>query len=159
MISSPLHNCIQVNLEIEYFKQKLTEYYKENKNLKQKVAELNTENEKYRNKIWKDVNCQTDKIKSVEVIKSSTSSSKIPISINNRMTPIVYPSKCSVCSNEKSKVKQDLKMYSTAQLDKRSIGVNTFDSDIYNKQNKVKKLGNYIAIKYLLYIFRNLEKL
>jgi len=137
MISSPLHNCIQVTLEIEYFKQKLTEFYKENKTLKQKVAQLNTENEKYRNKNAKDVDCQTDINKSVESNKSSNSSSKIPISINNRMTPIVYPNKCSVCLNEKSKVKQDLKMYSTAQLEKRSIGVNTFDSDIYNKQNKV----------------------
>jgi hypothetical protein len=144
MIFSPLHNCIQVNLEIQYFKQKLTEFYKENKSLRQKVAELNKENEKFLNKKFRDVDSQTDSSKSVEVNKPTSSSSKIPISIHNRMTPIVYHTKCSVCSNDKFNAKQDFKMYSKIQLDKRSIGVNTFDSDIYNKQNKVKKLKIHI---------------
>ncbi len=42
---TPIHNCLQANLENEYYKEKLTEFYKENKYLKEKLKDFQNQND------------------------------------------------------------------------------------------------------------------
>src|SRR5690606_13531007 len=94
-----IHNCIQSTLENDYFKQKLTEFYKENKRLKEQITKLTSENNTLKvcnlvHSIKQDAYCQTNIINHCDKLinNSSLALSKPPI-----------PSKCSVCTNTNNK--------------------------------------------------------
>lgn len=141
-IVTPIHNCIQTSLENDYFKEKLTEFFKENKKLKEEIKQLANENKNYKQRLElskSNSSCQTDDSGSNTATNQKT---KIPININrtNLQKNIEFSSqtRCSVCSkasNSNSK-NQDAQTEPT----KVSTAANTFDNDIYNKQNKVNFL-------------------
>jgi hypothetical protein len=142
----PIHNCVQTALENDYFKEKLTEFYKENKKLKQQLAGLKTvpvttvdgnENSTPDVSIIKtervERSCQTtDEAKQLK----SMSSSLIP-------RPIVHfaSGKCSVCCSQRSGKKPSLNTRSrqcqTEPLVDKPLAPQVVDKDAYNKQNKV----------------------
>ena len=100
----PIHDCVKTSLENEYFKQKLTEFYKENRRLKEQISLLEKQSDE-KTTATAETSTQTTN-QAAQQTKASTS--------------------CSVC-NRPNKPKQ---------LDSSDIKA-TFDSDIYNKQNKV----------------------
>lgn len=114
-MSSPLHNCFQTELEIKYFKEKLTEFFIENKKLKSQIAVLEAKN--ITPKTF-DISCQTSNTspQSVQeeknILKPFT---KIPIYTSNP--------RC-------------LKCIAKSSVSVQTKAVNTFDNDIYNQQNK-----------------------
>lgn len=81
MLAQPIHNCLQANLENEYYKEKLTEFYKENKKLKEQLRLALNEN---------------DKLKSVQIDISKKSDSSTQTNCKEESK------KCSVCEKTKN---------------------------------------------------------
>lgn len=120
---TPIHNCIHASLENEYFKQKLTDYYKENRRLKEEIKLLRTQSEtgSVKNIFDEDqrVNISTQTLSEVndpaeQLGKGSTG--------------------CSTCK------KKPLRSSSSSAIARGNQGKNqeqAFDNDTFNKQNKV----------------------
>ena len=138
MISSPIHNCIQVSLENDYFRQKLTEYYKQNKLLKEQLSvataaaavgnkSLSSATDGYERKATavSDNSCQTDNLPDsiAPSSKPKTSSSDEP-----------QISTAQVCNNNKCKSKIPVRSQPAILLHTTKAAI---DKDFYNKQNKV----------------------
>jgi hypothetical protein len=143
--TTPYHNCIQVTLENDYFKGKLKQFYIENKSLKEKLSQLELQLKKKPNESdTKNIN----ENKQRECIDKDTFKSKIPIRhkrlskslmiqtasnlVENKNN--IESTRCTVCSNNTNRI-----ILANASKSNCNCGYNNnqFDSDIYNKQNKV----------------------
>jgi len=116
-MSTPLHNCFQTELEIKYFKEKLTEFFIENKNLKSQIVCLDAkraDTKKNEKSTQTSSNASTDAVQQdkTNILKPFT---KIPIYTSNP--------RC-------------LKCISKSSVSVQTKAVNTFDNDTYNQQNK-----------------------
>jgi hypothetical protein len=114
-MSTPLHNCFQTELEIKYFKEKLTEIFLENKKLKNQLVFLEGKNVETQRI---DASCQTSNV-SIESLADKANIlkpfTKIPIYTSNP--------RC-------------LKCISKSSVSVQTKAVNTFDNDFFNQQNK-----------------------
>ena len=111
---TPIHNCLKANLENEYYKEKLTEFYKENKSLKEKLKEFQNQNDQLKQ-------LTTKHRVSREVSTQTTNDSKITISA--ALVEKYNQSSCSVCDRKTPNTSNPL--------------VNNADNELFNKQNKV----------------------
>ena len=128
---TPLHNCIQTNLENQYYREKLTDFYKENRNLKEQLNILISKKEDPKSTPKNEVSIQTgdyiETPKNIPKIQiSSSTTSKLQKTINSTY--------CSVCARPSSKYNES---NIQTQTNKVTTGSNTCDDDMYNKQNKV----------------------
>ncbi|CAF0827711.1 unnamed protein product [Brachionus calyciflorus] len=103
------HNCLKINLENEYFKEKITEIYNENKRLKEQIANLNAISKS-------EAGCQTiqknDEIICISNIKSNKGSIKCSICQRNTEANSTKQNKnIQEFSKDKSKFKENLEMY------------------------------------------------
>jgi hypothetical protein len=119
----PIHDCVQTSLENEYFRQKLTEFYKENKRLKEEINLLkNIPTRDLDETPRSEISTQTVRVEfASDVPRGSTT--------------------CSVCCD---RVNTTQKTSTTRALknSKENSGIKTnekFDSDFFNQQNKVFK--------------------
>ncbi len=126
----PIHDCIKITLENEYFKEKLTEYYKENRRLKEQLEDLL---KKY----------NTPEQLSPKKIENS---SQTTLNLDAGATPITtsVKSSCSVCNKSNKTIKS---------INKNNLNTinEPFDNDIFNKQNKVNYFSNFVHLFLLLY--------
>jgi hypothetical protein len=140
----PIHNCVKISLENEYYKEKLTEFYKENKTLKKQIDCLAKENDELKNKLKSvkqhaDSSCQT----TLDITTEHSKDSKSPISNPKQADTKFSSSKCTVCSrksssNQRNKIIQtDDRLSNTKTSLVSSNSSTNFDKDVYNKQNKV----------------------
>lgn len=139
------HDFTKIDLQNRYLKEKLTEFYKENKRLHTHIKELLDENETLRVERHRD-DCTTRKDHATSPIvfqKSEKPPKPDSQTVLQRNLLLTSGSKCSVCVNKsKSNTKSSLsfcknKSSQTDFAEKTSIAVNTFDKDVYNRQNKV----------------------
>jgi hypothetical protein len=120
-----IHDCLQATLQNEYFKEKLTQFYKENKRLKEELEEvkLALKNEKKAQAMLEMRGTQTVAEAETNRLKGSTT--------------------CSVCIDRAGTANKALKSSSgTSMQEKRTEKTKTgraedFDNDVFNKQNKV----------------------
>ena len=114
-MSTPLHNCFQTELEIKYFKEKLTDFFLENKKLKSQLVYLEAKNVETQRI---DASCQTSNV-SIESLADKANIlkpfTKIPIYTSNP--------RC-------------LKCIAKSSVSVQTKAVNTFDNDSFNQQNK-----------------------
>lgn len=121
-----IHNCLETNLQNEYYKEKLTEFYKENKKLKEQIKEILAQNEKFKKKS-NEIGIQTSDELTSETCK------------NVKLKSVEPTTRCSVC--ERKKISE--------------TKTQTNDTDVYNKQNKVNFSKFIISIKFIsLIIFK-----
>ena len=117
---TPIHNCLQANLENEYYKEKLTEFYKENKSLKEKLKDLKNQND------------ELEKLSKTNLNDACTQTNENHTKLSSKFTVLernIQSTSCSVCDRKK-----------TEENIKQTAKLNNFDNDIFNKQTKVKIL-------------------
>lgn len=128
---------MKVDIQNEYLKEKLTEFYKENKRLNQKIQELIAENKKF-----KTCNRQDRSTSPISLEKKSVANKSDNQTVLQQKLLLSSGSKCSVCSRSNTKTSSSFSKNKNIQTDlsvKNSIGVNTVDKDFFNRQNKVIK--------------------
>lgn len=120
-----IHNCVQTALENDYFRQKLTEYYKENKRLKQTVAEL-VDKLKEPKLVCKSNQYSTHTQTDQQVVNKDSCTSKPPVS------------RCCVCSKRPtSQPKFRNRQVQTEEKPvERGSSQNKTDKEVFNQQNK-----------------------
>ena len=137
----PIHNCIKISLENDYFKEKLILYYKENKKLKEQIGRLTEEfNDlkvsKLNPKIAKVENsCQTYMPEKHDKVNEATIKTKCSVlKIHNKKR----------CSSKNFRNKQ-MQTDEVEQFSSNKIISPTptpcLDKNIYNNQNKVSSLS------------------
>lgn len=135
---SSVHDCVKIGLENEYFKEKLTEFYKENKKLKDEIGKLLAENRLLRTTTAQNRCLSLDK--STSPIRSEQKTSNQSVLQKNLL--LSSSSRCSICSKTtNTKISSSFsknKLTQTEPMGKVSTGVNTFDKDMFNRQNKVR---------------------
>lgn len=155
----PIHNCVKIGLENEYFKEKLTEFYKENKKLKEEIQRLTNESgskrtpnqsNKSTSPIRVDLGVSISPKTAPQNKEATEPDIKKPLS-NKSSDANLYKSifsvnssggqKCSVCQKANTKKSSSFSKNRSTQTDaaKTSTATNTFDKDFYNKQNKVSQ--------------------
>jgi hypothetical protein len=147
-LEASLHNCVRTSLENDYFREKLTEFYRENKKLKEQIQHLILENEKYKQTDRCEKSSQTLTTTTTDAKEQGPPSNKFNNQTNLEKKLLVSSNKqCSVCSQinrhssqAKSRYTQTSELAATSNKSSSSslvaVGVNTFDPNIYNNQNK-----------------------
>lgn len=128
-----MHNCIKVSLENDYFKEKLTEFYKENKKLKEQVQRLVKENERQSKQLLKvgthEQACQTQSETKINPNVKSTGQTQL-----QKYLMLNSSNMCSVCApggkTPPAKTTQ-------TETHRSNAATNTFDANSFNNQNKV----------------------
>lgn len=137
------HDCLKSDLQNRYFKEKLTEFYKENKRLNERIQKLIDENETLRSE-------RIDRASQVDhgtsPIKSEFEKKPDDQTVLQRNLLLSSGQKCSVCEKNSKNTKPNTKSSSsflksklvqTDFVERNSVAVNTFDKDVFNRQNKV----------------------
>jgi hypothetical protein len=146
-----IHNCVQTSLENDYFKEKLTEFYKENKKLQEQLNKLKTENCELKSTEGKKIIAPQSDGSSQTLEETSNKQSKTSLPSNNSLHSSSSTTKCSVCSHTSSrKPPPGGKSVNTrnrqCQTDEKQAPKTiqptaqptvSVDKDAYNKQNKV----------------------
>lgn len=132
-----IHDCLQASLENEYFKEKLTEFYKENKKLKEEVAELKRLRtlcvRSEDNEVSTQTQCEPDSNVN-QRLRGSTTCSVCNDRAKGINGKVILKSSSSSSLQENRKPKTTAATTTTTGATGKS---NDFDNDVFNKQNKV----------------------
>lgn len=132
-----IHDCLQASLQNEYFKEKLTDFYKENKRLKEEVAELKRLRTLGVRRDESEVSTQTQCEPDSNVnqrLRGSTTCSVCIDRVKGTNGKVILKSTSSSSLQENHKPKTTTETTKTTGATGKS---NDFDNDVFNKQNKV----------------------
>ncbi len=125
----PIHDCIQTSLENDYFKQKLTEFYKENKFLKEQINQLkNLPSKEYNDAYRREISTQT--IGACEAVWGGQ----------------IGSTTCSVCCDRinTSQKASNTRVLKSSKENNSKKQPQAVDNDEFNKRNKVFIYKYYI---------------
>lgn len=162
----PIHNCIQVGLENEYFKEKLTEFYKENKRLKEEVSNLVKQNDELILKHCENLNkkeacsqtpevseaprsskCNVCKLKSTE---NDSTKPTVDADIYNKLNKKSYVKLCEMQHNllkryedevNSNAVKQDLINRMKIELDQLEANCKSYQTELSDLKVKLEDMS------------------